>query len=106
MSKVIINKEIQEQLEKQQRMKQSTRSSRGDVTPEKLGTLLNEVNAQLSATKMVEPTRSNIQDDPIDMIAAKQVMKGMDSDQQNLVELLLNKLKQEQKMRLTSEEQH
>ena len=40
------------------------------------------------------------------MIAAKQVMKGMDSDQQNLVELLLNKLKQEQKMRLTSEEQH
>ena len=34
---------------------------------------------------------------------AKQVMKGMDSDQQNLVELLLNKLKQEQKMRLESE---
>ena len=49
---------------------------------------------------MVEATRSSIQDDPIDMIAAKQVMKGMDKDQQNLVEMLLNKLKQEQKMRL------
>ena len=87
-------------------MKTSTRSSRGDVTPEKLGTLLNEVNAQLSATKMVETTRSSRGDDPIDMNAAKHVMKGMDNDQQNLVELLLNKLKQEQKMRLQSEEQH
>ena len=34
------------------------------------------------------------------MTEAKQVMKGMDKDQQNLVEMLLNKLKQEQKMRL------
>ena len=34
------------------------------------------------------------------MTEAKQVMKGMDKDQQNFVEMLLNKLKQEQKMRL------
>ena len=42
----------------------------------------------------------------IDMQNAKYVMKGMSQDQQNLVEQLLTKLRQEQIHRLQSEEQN
>jgi hypothetical protein len=40
------------------------------------------------------------------MVKAKKTMKGMDRAQQELVEQLLGKLKNEQTMRLQSEEQH
>ena len=77
MNTIVINKEVQEQLDKQ-KSRLSTR--RGDVTPEKLGTLLYEINAQLASNNQREVSRTKLQSNPIDMIAAKQVMKGMDSD--------------------------
>ena len=96
MNKMVIGREVQDQLDSAKKTKQSSKSNRGDVTPEKLGTLLQEVNAQLSTgTTKREKAKLKNQSDLIDMTEAKQVMKGMDKDQQNLVEMLLKKLRQE-----------
>lgn len=70
------------------------------ATPAKLHELLTEVNKQID-----EGNTSHIIN-TIDMNKAKTVMKGMKPDQQELVEQLLNKLRDEQYMRLQSEEQH
>ena len=75
-------------------------ASRGDTTPVKLGQLLSEGNrfhAPLPSTRNAAPAEQSI---TIDMIKAKAVMKDMTSDQQQLVEQLLTKLRQEQQMRL------
>ena len=82
MNKMVIGREVQDQLDSAKKTKQSSKSNRGDVTPEKLGTLLQEVNAQLSTgTTKREKAKLKNQSDLIDMTEAKQVMKGMDKDQ-------------------------
>ena len=73
---------------------------KGDQTPIKLGQLLQEENKPSVGT--IDDQKSLV----IDMIKAKTVMKNMSDEQQGFVEQLLTKLRQEQQMRLQSEEQN